>query len=160
MSSVTVKDLDLLIGKLAKKEDEYEKAKAQATEIFKEKNRLEYQVVAHLKDLGRDSYDSPLGKAKIVEKWRINLPKEELAKKELFDHLRERGIFDALATVNSNTLNSLYMKDWAAAKERGEGVTFFMPGVGAPIPNESLNFKQKKQGEQHGSTDDGFDQET
>ncbi len=144
MKAVTVADLDSLIEQLAKKESE-SNAHAEITKtINKELMRLEGQVVAHLKDLGREDYLSPLGKVAIKQKWRVNMPADDHAKRELFQHLREREIFDKYATVNSNSLNALFMRDWEEAKERGEGVTFSMPGIEAPKLFEALDFKLKK----------------
>ncbi len=155
MSSVTVRDLDLLLEALAGKEAELEKQSEVTKKINKEIARLEGQVVAHLKDLGRTDYDSPIGKARIEEKWRVNMPADDMAKRELFDHLRARDIFDKFATVNANSLNALFMADWKEAQERGEGVTFSMPGIGAPKLFEALRFKLNKTGNKHGDASPG-----
>jgi hypothetical protein len=142
--SVTVADLDSLIEKLAEQEKKSEEHSLAGKDINKELMRLEGQVVAHLKELGREDYLSPLGKVSIKQKWRVNMPADDHAKRLLFEHLRQREIFDKFATVNSNSLNSLFMKDWEAAKERGEGMEFTMPGIEAPKLFEALDFKQKK----------------
>ncbi len=142
--SVTVEDLNSIIKALAEKEDEAEKQKAVLTEINKEVARLEQRVVQHLKDLKQDDFLSPLGKVSVVPKWRVNMPASDLAKADLFQHLRDRELFDKYATVNSNSLNALYMRDWEAAKERGEGMEFCMPGIEAPKLYESLSFKRAK----------------
>src|ERR1035437_5094541 len=144
MSEVTVKDLDALIAMLKAKMDEAEVQSEITKSLNKEIMRLEGQIVGHLKDLGRESYDSEFGKCKIVQKWRVNMPKDDEAKTLLFAHLREREIFDHCATVNSNSLNALFMRDWEAAKERGEGVTFSMPGIDAPKLFEAFDLKPKK----------------
>jgi hypothetical protein len=144
MSSVTVADLDKLVQELASLETQKD-AQAEITkQINKEIQGVEGRIVAHLKDLGREDYLSPLGKLSIREKWRVNMPVDDLAKRALFDHLRSRDIFDRYATVNSNSLNALFMRDWEEAKEKGEGMTFNMPGIGAPTLYESLDFKLKK----------------
>lgn len=142
--SVTVADLDELIAKIAKKEGEIEIQE----DILKEKNKelatLQGKCVQYLNELNRKNYESPSGKVTIAQKWRVNLPADDNAKRALFEHLRERGIFDKYATVNSNSLNSLYKQDWEAAKERGEGLEFSMPGIGAPNLFEALSFKAAK----------------
>lgn len=129
---ITVEGLNKLCEELAKKE----KTKLSHEETLKNTNkeiaRLEGQIVGYLEELGQEEFLSPLGKVKIDLKWRVNMPAGDLEKKALFEHLRERGIFDKYATVNSNSLNSLFMKDWEAAKERGEGLEFNMPGIAAP----------------------------
>lgn len=148
MSEVTVSELDGLIEQLAAKEKECD-AQAEVTKLLnKEYMAIEGRIVNYMKELKRDQYDSPFGKFKIKEKWRVNLPEDDVAKRALFDHLRERGIFDKYATVNSNSLNALFMADWREAEARGEGVTFSMPGVPAPKVFEALEFKATKAGPQ------------
>lgn len=143
-AKVTVAELDGLISQLAAKEKECD-AQSEVTKLLnKEYMAIEGRIVNYMKELARDQYDSPHGKFKIKEKWRVNLPEDDNAKRALFDHLRERGIFDKYATVNSNSLNALYMSDWREAQDKGEGMTFNMPGVPAPKLYEALEFKAVK----------------
>lgn len=142
--SVTVAELDELIKQIAAKNSEIEKAEDVVKAHNKELTKLEGRCVEYLKELKRDKYDSPFGKVSIAQKWRVNMPADDNAKRALFEHLREREIFDKYATVNSNSLNSLFMRDWEAAKERGEGLTFSMPGIEAPKLFEPLLFKEPK----------------
>lgn len=141
---VTVEDLDKLLVDLVAKEDEVDAQKEIMTKLNKEYSALEFKIAAYLKDLGREEYIHAVGKFEIKTKWRVNLPQSDIEKKHFFDHLRERGIFDKFATVNSNSLNALYRQDWEAAKERGEEMTFQMPGIPAPIFETSPNFKRSK----------------
>lgn len=142
--SVTVKDLDTLIEQLVKKIEEINVQSEVTTKLNKEYNALEYKIASYLKDLGREEYDHPAGKFVFVETFRVNMPESDLDKQAFFDHLRERGIFDKYATVNSNSLNALYKADLADAKTRGEEMTFTMPGIPAPKYSTKPDFKLKK----------------
>lgn len=144
ISKVTVQELDELIGQIAAKELEVEAHEAVGKSLNKALAELEGRAVSYMKELNRDSYESPHGKIKIEEKWRVNLPQTDLEKREFFDWLRSKGIFDKYATVNSNSLNSLYMAEWKEAQKRGEGMTFSIPGVPAPKLFEKPKFKAKK----------------
>lgn len=144
MSEVTVQGLDLLCQQIAEKDLEHDEKDRAKKDAYKELEQLKYRAAQYLKELGREDYKSPYGDVAIVQKWRVNMPEDDNAKSALFDHLRERGIFDKYASVHAQSLNSLYMKDWEAAKERGEGMEFSMPGVGAPKLDEKTNFKPKK----------------
>ena len=144
--SVTVAELDELVKMIAAKEKEIDAQKEITTKLNKELTSLEGKCTQYLIELGRKDYTSPHGKVAITQKWRVNLPDGDSAKRLFFDHLRERGIFDKYATVNSNSLNALYMQDWAEAKERGEGLEFTMPGLEAPKLFEALTFKAAKHG--------------
>lgn len=143
MSDVTVRELDVLVEDLKGLELAKDAAAKVTTELNKKIAQVEGRIVHYLKDLDRDQYDSPHGKLTIRPKWRVNLPKGQ-NKLEFFEYLRERGIFEEYATVNSNSLNALYMADWQDAQKRGEGMTFTMPGIDAPTLFESLDFKLKK----------------
>lgn len=143
-NKVTVEDLDKLLVELLTKEDECDAQKEVMTKLNKEYSALEYKIAAYLKDLGREEYIHAVGKFQIKTKWRVNLPQSDMDKKQFFDHLRERGIFDKFATVNSNSLNALYRQDWEAAKERGEEMTFAMPGIPAPVFETAPEFKRSK----------------
>ncbi len=127
---ITVEALDALVEQAFAKRVEIEAFNAQLTEKNKELMRLDAQITAALKDLNREDYKSRAGTVTLSTKWRVNLPQTDQDKKEFFDWLRERGIFDKFATVNSNSLNSLYMAEWEAAKKRGEGMEFSVPGIG------------------------------
>ncbi len=144
MSQVTVAELNDLIAKIAEQEQKIEVQAEVSKNLNKELAVLENRAVQYLKDLGQDEFVSPYGKCSIEQKWRVNLPENDIEKRKFFDHLREREIFDKYATVNSNSLQSLYNRDWEAAKLEGHGMEFSMPGIGAPKLFEKFNFKAAK----------------
>lgn len=143
MSEVSVEALDRLVIEIMEARKEVEVQQAILTEKNKKVMELEGKAVAHLKETGREKYQTPFGTIRILNRWRVNLPKTSEDKKALFDFLREREIFDTYATVNSNSLNSFYMKEWEAAQQRGEGMTFSMPGIKAPSLFESFSLRDK-----------------
>lgn len=141
---VSVQELDELLEKLSAKEKEIDAQKEILTAHNKEYNQLQFRASAYIQELGRDEYSGPAGKIEIKEKWRVTLPVSDNDKSALFAHLRERGLFDKYATVNSNSLNALYNADWDEAKRRGEGMVFTMPGVGAPVIDRLPKFTAAK----------------
>lgn len=144
MSEVTVAQLDALIDEYFQIKKEAEAIEDTLTGKNKEMGALKGRIVGYLKELNREGYETPLARVAIKQKWRVNLPKTDFDKAALFEHLRERGIFEAYATVNSNSLNALYMQDWETAKARGEAMTFSMPGIGAPSLFEDADLKLKR----------------
>lgn len=143
--TVTVAELNKLLEQYVRLDAEKEALEAQVTEKNKELATVEGRVTAYLKELGQDEFNSPLAKCEIVEKWRVNLPAGDIAKKEFFDHLRERGIFDKYATVQSNSLNALYFRDQAEyVRQGGDPMLFSMPGIGAPKVHVKTDIKLKK----------------
>lgn len=71
----------------------------------------------------------------------VTTPKTMEDKQLLFQFLRERGVFDELVSVNSQTLNSFY-KDCAEQALKEGVLEFIMPGVGRP--NEYVSLKLRK----------------
>lgn len=140
----TIKELDELLFKMAEKEKEIDLAKAQLTERNKEFNTLQFRAIDFLREAERESYDSPAGKIEMKETWRVNLPENDIEKTKFFTFLREQGLFDKYATVNSNSLNALYRGYWEEAKAKGEGMTFTLPGIGAPKIDRTPKFKAAK----------------
>lgn len=141
--SISVQELDTLVKKTFELRAEKEALEEQVKDKNKELTALQSQIVAALKEHGRENYQSPAGTIYISQKWRVNLPKTEEEKKAMFAKLRDMGIFWEYATVNSNSLNSLVMREWEAAKERGDGMTFAFPGVGQPELYETVGMRKK-----------------
>lgn len=140
---VTVEGLDKLVEQIRDKKDEVQASEEVTKNLNKELVQLQGLAVQYLKDLGRDDYKSPNGSISIEEKWRVSMPANDIEKAKLFDHLRERGIFDKYATVHSQSLNSLWKQDRQAAIDRGE-ISFEMPGVGAGQLFEALKFTKPR----------------
>lgn len=73
----------------------------------------------------------------------VKTPKTIEEKQELFEFLRERGIFDEMVSVNSKTLNTLYKNLSEEAADQGI-LEFVMPGVGAPTTYTTLEMRRSK----------------
>lgn len=143
--AMTVVDLDKIIEDMVELEKKIEAKEKEVTELNKEMNRLKFRAADYLNEIGRPEYSSPKGKIEFKIEWRVKMPQTDQDKINLFNHLKEREIFEKYATVNSNSLNSLYKADWEAAKARGEGMEFRMPGIEAPIPDRVPKFKAAKE---------------
>ncbi len=139
---VTVADLDNLVEAIAKKRAEIEASEVVTSLLNKDLATMKARGVRYLKALGRDDFKSPNGSIAINQKWRVGLPATDEDKAKLFAWMREQGIFEAYATVNSNSLNSLYKQEWEAATKRGEGMEFSMPGIGPSKLFEDLGFRK------------------
>jgi len=130
--SVTVEELDVLVTSIFDKKKEIEEYSIGGKKLNSDLFALKEKAVVYLKELDRRDYKAERGTISIKSRWRVNMPANDQLKAELFDHLRERGLFDKYATVNSMSLNSLYKEDWEEAKRKGEGMEFSMPGLERP----------------------------
>lgn len=139
---VTVADLDDLVKTIFEQRVKIEESEKVTSELNKELALLKAKAVNYLKELGRENFKSPFGTISVNQKWRVSLPQTDEDKAALFNWLRGQGLFDKYATVNSQSLNSLYLAEWDAAKARGEGMTFSMPGIGEPKLFEDLGVRK------------------
>lgn len=72
--------------------------------------------------------------------WRV--PKEPAAKRAFFDWLKDKGVFEDLVTVQSQTLNALCREEERLALDRGE-VMFRVPGLEEPTVYETLSVRKR-----------------
>ena len=141
MSEITVKDLNALIEKMQSVWRDYEAKKAEAKVFTEEYEKLSAEAMVHLDTLGEDSYKCSAGTIYKINKLNVTLPKTDEEKAALFGHLKERGIFEKYATVNFQSLNSLWNSDYEAAKEDGRALEFKMPGVGEPTLRTTIGLR-------------------
>lgn len=131
-AEVTVTDLDKLVVEYFVKQAEKKDKEAVVSAVNKEIAAIEIKLANYLKALNRTDYKHTAGTVRAVKKWRVNMPATDADKAALFDWMRERGIFDQYATVNANSLNSLYMAEWEKVKRESpeDALTFTLPGIG------------------------------
>lgn len=71
----------------------------------------------------------------------VKTPKTLEDKAKLFEFLRDKGLYDEMVSINSQSLNSLYRALSAEALEKGH-LEFLMPGVDAPTSFRQLKLKK------------------
>src|SRR3990172_12438785 len=118
--SITVEELDNLCWKIKDKRAEIDAKKDELSELNGHLEELSITAVAALKELDRKNFQSKHGTITRKEQWYVNMPKDLNAKRELFEYLKERGVFEDFATVNHNTLNSFFTEEWEAAEAKGD----------------------------------------
>lgn len=141
----TVEDLDNLVAQYRAIDDCIEEQEAQTKVMREQKDKIAAQLMGILKHLGRSSYKCEAGTFTRVEKYRVTIPKTEEEKQAFFKWLEENGKFMQYATVNSNSLNSLYTEEWEAVKESGDpeaALNFRIPGVSEPKLTEHVSFRR------------------
>ena len=141
---ITVAEIESLAKQLADKRNLIEELEKPVTQANKEKAELEAKIALALTEMGKDSYKSEYGTVSKVVKWRVNLPQGE-DKLKFFEFLRERGMFETMATINSNSLNSFYLEQWEIAKKDDPmaALNFSLPGIGEPKSHDSISFRKK-----------------
>ncbi len=103
-------------------------------------DNLEREIVAELEERKLSSFDSVSGKLIKTTRTSVKIPQGD-DKFAFFDYLRERGQFEALATVNSAQLNKWYKEELELATK--EKKMLVVPGLGLPTSSVGLSFRSK-----------------
>lgn len=76
-----------------------------------------------------------------TENTSVKIPRTLEDKEKLFNFLREKGLFEQIVSVNSQTLNSLYKSLAEEALQQGN-LDFKIPGVEEPTIYTTLKLKK------------------
>jgi hypothetical protein len=71
----------------------------------------------------------------------VKVPKDDDAKRELFEFLKEKGLYDDYVTVNSQSLNSLFKALNEEAAQNGI-LDFSIPGLEEPTISTKLSMRK------------------
>ena len=104
----------------------------------KEKKALEDAIQAKMEDEGFPRVDTQHCSVSIIETPYVTTPKDFDAKKALFDWLEEQGTFYDFATINYQSLNSLYKE------KKADGV--ILPGVGPERTRSRISIRKRSNG--------------
>lgn len=145
-AEITIKCIDELIEDSCELEACVADLSAVSVALNKIRMRMASKASSYLKALGRTDYDSPVGSIQIKQKWDIRMPKDDEDKRLLFEYLKERDMFDRLATVNAASFKAFFNADWKAAAKKDPDalVLFTMPGVSQPVLDEHTVIKPNK----------------
>jgi hypothetical protein len=140
----TVLDMEQLTEKIQAKRLEIDQAQDVVKELNKQLASLELTMMEKLHELGKDSYKSEVGTISIIHRTSFKTPKTPEEKAAFFDYLRAKNMFDALVSVNSQTLNSFCKAELETAIAEGRGLDFKIPGIGEPTVQEIIGFRKAK----------------
>lgn len=106
--------------------------------------RIQAKALQYLKTLGRDNYQSKFGLISIVRTSSVALPKTPEDRAEFFGYLKDKGLFDSMISVNSQTLNSWFRQEYEIAQEEKRITEFKIPGLKEPATFEKIRLTKGK----------------
>lgn len=113
-------------------------------EVNEESKRLEElksRVLGFMEEAGIEKQHIPgFGTLSAQTRFSVKVPQGD-GKREFFEYLRSLGIFEDLATVNSQTLNGWYKERLDEAIEKGD-LGFRVPGIEEPKSVKTLGFRR------------------
>jgi hypothetical protein len=139
--SITIDDMNTQVAKIAEmrvKEEELSRAKKEVTEALELEER---KMMEMLEASGMTSYKSPFGQVVLAFRTSVKTPKLPEEREAFFQWLRDKGLYDTMISVNSNSLNSLYKNELEEARDRGE-VDFSIPGISGVSITPQLRFSR------------------
>lgn len=142
LKSISLEKMDELIEKAWKIKQEAKELADQKTEKEKELQKINKEILEQLEASDKTSYDAKSCKAVRVSKFTVSIPKDPDEKAKFFSYLKKRDLFENMATVNHNTLNSFYTQELEEAERQGN-LDFEIPGLGEPKLQEYLTFRKR-----------------
>lgn len=157
-SSITVEELDAWALKWKQASEKYQAAASAATELYKEKEELEGKFIEALNQAGRQKYYvEGIGLVGFSKRMSVQTPKTIQEKQALAAWMQEKygkEFFWDKFSVNSQTLQSMYNKEYELFEERCEltGVSeqFHIPGLAPPVAKIGLRKLSKDKASKKG----------
>lgn len=124
VAEISIEQMDNEIRKLRELKDQYSEASAKSKELNNVYKEQEHRVISLLQRAGKTRYVvEGVANINLQETLSVQTPKTPEQKQAFFNWLREEMGEDGYltyATVNSNSLNSLYKQKVEEYGERGE----------------------------------------
>lgn len=114
-------------------------SRALAAAYDEEAEQVRRLVMFELNAQGLKSFKGTLGTASISKRYHVKMPQDFALKTELKDYLLQRGQFEALWTINYQSLNSYFKQEAEAAD--AEGRYLDIPGLN-PVSEPYLSFRK------------------
>jgi hypothetical protein len=131
-TAISLEEFQALGVKLWEEKAKLEELEAIASKQSKEVEALKAKVISCLEAAGLDKFAvAGFGTVFKTQRFTVTVPKDGADREAFFGYLESQGIFRELITVNSQTLNSYWKKEFEAAVEQGNP-DWKMPGIADP----------------------------
>lgn len=144
VAEISLEQMDQAVKDLRKMKDTYSLESTKVKELYAQVKEAESKVVSLLQQAGKSKYVvEGVGSVNLQETMSVQTPKTPEQKEAFFNWLREEMGHDGYltyATVNSNSLNSLYKQKAEEYGERGEVLE--IDGLEAPTSYTKLSLRK------------------
>lgn len=139
---VTLSDLNALGNEIKNIRDDINKHKIAMADLQEFLDQKENEFIQKLKDNGMEKYFIPdVGTAYVSTRFTYKVPKTPEEREAFFSYLKQKGVYNDMVTVHSQTLNSWAKAEIDAAITNGAS-DFKVPGLGDPSMYETLNIRK------------------
>jgi hypothetical protein len=138
---ISVAEIEQRISDLFQLQQDYRDADRKAKDLWNLIKDEQERLATILESHGKSKYVSEHGTVSYKYVSTYKVPKDDDSRAAFFAHLREKGIYDSMITVNSRTLNS-----WAKAEEAAhpEDIDFQIPGIDKGDPELVVSMTKVK----------------
>lgn len=140
-SEITLKDLASLMSKLKEMRDAKDEQKKKLSEMEADISKVEQKLIDYLKDSGMTSHKASGVQIILSKRVSVSQPSTPEDKEALFNYLREKGEFEGMVSVNSQTLTSWARREIEAKKEAGV-FGWLPPGLKEPNEYDTLSLRK------------------
>jgi hypothetical protein len=141
-ASVTLGEMTKLAEEIRIAQNEKIEAEARVTSISTKLEEMKRNFILSLENAGLTSMKVPeVGNFIVTNRYQVSMPKDQESREKFFAYLKERGIYDNMITVNSQTLNSFYKTTMEEAMEAGD-VDFKIEGLSEPTLTKTLQVRK------------------
>ncbi len=140
-NEITVQQLKDKLETIYKQRELIDEEKSRLREKESTLDALEFEALNILESLNLKSFDFGSAVAERRVRESVKVPHNE--NRELFfNYLKEKGIFESMVTVHSNTLNSWFKAEREIAVQEQRFLN--IPGLEAPVASNILAIRKKK----------------
>ena len=140
---ITVQEVKDAIKRLREVDSAIKQLEEAAKPLNEEKTALKAQITLMLREMNEKSFKSEFGTVTRVTDVSVTLPKGE-NKLKFFEYLKERGLFEDMATINYQSLNAYYkeQRELAMREDPMAGLNFELPGIGQANAFETIKLRK------------------
>lgn len=131
-----------LVEELAEARAEQDRRRQALTEQTEKVDELEKRIISTLEAAEMDRLDAAGHYVLLGERTSVKTPKSNAERELFFEYLREKGVYEDLRTVNSQSLNAFYKSELELALGRGE-LDFSIPGITEVLVVPKLSLRKK-----------------
>lgn len=134
-------DLNTLVEKAYSFKKEIEDHNETAKILGEKLQEIQNQIMEVMREQNISSLKHALCTVIMNTRFTVKNPATPEDKKNFFDYLQVKGIFEDMVSVNSQKLNAWYKEEIEVAKKDGN-FGFKVPGIGDPTAFEYITFRK------------------
>lgn len=140
-ASISIPEFTALIQEAYDLKQEKDALELQAKGVQEQLSKIQAKILDVMDKTNQTSFKTEFGQVVRNKRFSVKHPKDPEARKAFFQYLQDRGVFENMVSVNSQTLTYWYNLEMQAAAEKGQ-VDFSVPGIEPPTYAEYLTMKK------------------